>query len=167
LPLPHEIYRFYNGNYIFKNGQIILPTSGEGQKIVEILHNQEQDKKLNEEQEKRWKEVTCAKNAQEVLKLLVKSPVQRNPMPPEHFRFSNGNYIYLKRGVKNPDTGEIVKQSRVIDPKSEEGEKIEKILKCQLDNIKLNDEQTRRWQTVTKISTMEDTIDYVLNGVES
>jgi hypothetical protein len=163
LPRPHELYRFENGNYIFRNGQIILPTSKEGQEIVEIFKAQELAKKLNEEQEKLWKEVTSARNAEEALKLLIKPSVQRNPTPPSQFKFSTGNFIFLKRGVKDPKTGEIIKKSRLIDPKSEEGIEIEHIFDLQRQGMELNEKQKQRQQTLIKISSMEDTIDFLLN----
>lgn len=163
MPPPHQIFRFFNGTYIFRNGKIILPASTEGQEITEILHRQREGRELNDKQTKLWKEVTSASNAEEALKLLIPTKVPRPPTPPSSFKFSNGDFIFLKRGIKDPKTGEIIKQSRIIDPKSEEGKKIEEILDLQRKNEKLNEEQTQRRQMITQISTMEGAIDFLLN----
>lgn len=57
-PQTNTSWRFPNGNFFFRNGVQIDPRSEEGQKIIEILKAQKENRALNDEQKKKFAETT-------------------------------------------------------------------------------------------------------------
>ena len=147
-----ETYRFSNGNFIFKNEQIIIPKSSDGQKIEKILKIQKNHKKLNAEQKAFFEQLTKTKNSQMAIELLIKGTIDANtkrPTPIEKYQFSNGNFIF--------------KKDSIIKPTSKEGKIIEQIFKTQEKRKALNNEQKKIKKQLVSFTSSLQTIKYLIN----
>jgi len=148
-----DVYEFSNGNYIFRNEEIILPTSPEGQRIEKLLKLKKKHKKINDEQKALFKQISQARNSQIAIEILIRGKSDanlRNPTPLDAYKFSNGNFIF--------------RNDTLIKPTSEEGRNITKILKDQDDRKKLNEKQKQIVKDLTDITTSLGAIKYLIKS---